>query len=72
MEFSHDKMQRYDPKVTTSLTEYLKKTPFAFETHSTDYQTCEDLKQMASNGFAILKVGPELTSYSEKQYVPLQ
>lgn len=60
-EFSHDKVYRYNPEKCKSLKEFLKNTPFVFEAHSTDYQTCEDLKQMVKDGFAILKVGPELT-----------
>jgi D-tagatose-1,6-bisphosphate aldolase subunit GatZ/KbaZ len=52
---------RYNLEKCKPLKEFIKHTPFVFEAHSTDYQTCEDLKQMVKDGFAILKVGPELT-----------
>jgi D-tagatose-1,6-bisphosphate aldolase subunit GatZ/KbaZ len=32
-----------------------------YEAHSTDYQTCEALKNLVNDHFAILKVGPALT-----------
>lgn len=60
-EFTHDKVYRYNLEKCKPLKEFIKHTPFVFEAHSTDYQTCEDLKQMVKDGFAILKVGPELT-----------
>ncbi len=33
----------------------------AFEAHSTDYQGRQPLRELVEDGFAILKVGPELT-----------
>lgn len=35
--------------------------PYVLEAHSTDYQTLGSLVQMVHDGFAVLKVGPELT-----------
>lgn len=42
--------------------EYSKKNNFSYEAHSTDYQPLKFLKQLVSNNFKFLKVGPELTN----------
>jgi D-tagatose-1,6-bisphosphate aldolase subunit GatZ/KbaZ len=62
VEFGHDRVFDYDRGRTLALTGSLSKYPgLVFEGHSTDYQLPEHLRQMAEDGFAILKVGPALT-----------
>ncbi|MBL1421906.1 MAG: D-tagatose-bisphosphate aldolase, class II, non-catalytic subunit [Alphaproteobacteria bacterium] len=42
-----------------------------FEAHSTDYQTAQALRELVAGGFAILKVGPGLTSALREAYYGL-
>ena len=62
VEFGNHNVITYDPSNTTQLVTVLKDNPqFVFEAHSTDYQGLKPLSQLVNDGFAILKVGPELT-----------
>lgn len=51
----------YDSGKLDHLKPFLSTFPYALEAHSTDYQKLECLQSMVRDGFAILKVGPELT-----------
>ncbi|MDR0310488.1 MAG: class II D-tagatose-bisphosphate aldolase, non-catalytic subunit [Acidobacteriota bacterium] len=62
VEFGDDFIFQYDPQKAKALTGALKNVPgIAFEGHSTDYQSPENLAGMVRDGVAILKVGPALT-----------
>ena len=62
VEFGDRDIHVYDRQAAKNLTSTLKKYPgFVFEGHSTDYQPPEALREMVSDGIAILKVGPALT-----------
>ena len=81
MEFGDDQVFLYDHDAATKLCGALADYPeVCFEGHSTDYQSAECLKNMVTDGIAILKVGPALTyglrealfslSLMEKELVP--
>ncbi len=62
VEFGNQNVIRYRPELATDLVATLKDEPgFVFEAHSTDYQGTRPLSELVGDGFAILKVGPELT-----------
>ena len=62
VEFGDEQIFEYDRERAAKLVEALKPlSPLVFEGHSTDYQTPADLRRMAEDGIAILKVGPALT-----------
>jgi D-tagatose-1,6-bisphosphate aldolase subunit GatZ/KbaZ len=62
VEFGNHNVIAYDPGPARSLGEVLRsERQFVFEAHSTDYQGSTNLRQLVRDGFAILKVGPELT-----------
>ena len=62
VEFGHDTVADYVPEKASELTQsILQQEGIVFEAHSTDYQTEESLRQLVSDHFGILKVGPELT-----------
>ena len=62
VEFGTDEVHEYDGEKAAALMACLKEyNGIAYEGHSTDYQTYESLKSIASDGVRILKVGPELT-----------
>ncbi|NVK35066.1 MAG: D-tagatose-bisphosphate aldolase, class II, non-catalytic subunit [Rhodobacteraceae bacterium] len=62
VEFGNQNVVAYQPTAARDLVGILKETPsVVFEAHSTDYQGAEPLRQLVQDGFAILKVGPELT-----------
>ena len=62
VEFGHDDVIHYAPEMAKDLSATLGGfTSFVFEAHSTDYQTVAGLRQLVSDGFSILKVGPWLT-----------
>lgn len=62
VEFGHDAVIHYVPEKARDLSAALKSLPgLVYEAHSTDYQTKGGLRQLASGGFSILKVGPWLT-----------
>ena len=62
VEFNHDSVVDYDPKLATHLTALLKEEEgLVYEAHSTDYQLPEAYRHLVHDGFAILKVGPALT-----------
>ncbi len=62
VEFGHDNVIHFDAGKAQALAATLVNYPgLVFEVHSTDYQSCEGLRALVSNGFAILKVGPWLT-----------
>jgi len=62
VEFGNDTVADYVPEKASELSEaILRHERIVFETHSTDYQTAESLRQLVSDHFCILKVGPELT-----------
>lgn len=62
VEFGNHNVIFYDRDKARSLTEVLVTCPtLIFEAHSTDYQGPAPLAALVEDGFAILKVGPELT-----------
>jgi D-tagatose-1,6-bisphosphate aldolase subunit GatZ/KbaZ len=62
VEFGNDEVLGYDGAGGRSLAPVLERFPrLAFEAHSTDYQSGAALAALVRDGFAILKVGPELT-----------
>ncbi|MET3615573.1 D-tagatose-1,6-bisphosphate aldolase subunit GatZ/KbaZ [Rhizobium aquaticum] len=62
IEFGHDGVIQYQPEKAAELTAALSNLPgLLYEAHSTDYQHGENLSELVSSGFAILKVGPWLT-----------
>lgn len=62
VEFSHTDVIHFDVGKAQALAATLANYPgLVFEVHSTDYQSCEGLRALVGNGFAILKVGPWLT-----------
>lgn len=62
VEFGDDQVFLYDHDAATELTAALAEFPeVCLEGHSTDYQSAECLKNMVTDGIAILKVGPALT-----------
>jgi len=62
VEFGHDSVMIYAPDAARTLSQSLADLPgLVFEAHSTDYQPVTALSALVRDGFAILKVGPELT-----------
>jgi D-tagatose 6-phosphate 4-epimerase len=62
VEFGNHNLIRYDREKAASLAGVLAGEPeLVFEAHSTDYQGTAPLSALVEDGFAILKVGPELT-----------
>ncbi|WP_323989846.1 D-tagatose-bisphosphate aldolase, class II, non-catalytic subunit [Nguyenibacter sp. L1] len=62
VEFGHDDVAIYRPDRARALSATLDHMPgLVFEAHSTDYQPDAALASLVRDGFAILKVGPELT-----------
>ncbi len=62
VEFGNQNVIRYDRAKARGLTAALDGLPsLIFEAHSTDYQGGGPLRELVEDGFAILKVGPELT-----------
>ena len=62
VEFGDATVVDYDRAKARPLAAFLKKRGgMVYEAHSTDYQPREALRQMVEDGFAILKVGPQLT-----------
>lgn len=62
VEFGNRNVIFYDPAKARDLTGVLAAAPgLVFEAHSTDYQGERRLSALVRDGFAILKVGPELS-----------
>lgn len=62
VEFGAEDVELYDRPRAVGLVEALMTLPgLAYEAHSTDYQKPADLRALVEDGFAILKVGPQLT-----------
>ncbi len=62
VEFSDEEIADYVPENARNLAAFIVgQEGLGFEVHSTDYQTAHALRQLVSDHFAILKVGPELT-----------
>ena len=62
VEFGNRNVVRYDRPAARDLIRVLDDAPgLVFEAHSTDYQGTAPLAELVADGFAILKVGPELT-----------
>jgi D-tagatose-1,6-bisphosphate aldolase subunit GatZ/KbaZ len=62
VEFGNEIIYPYNPQLTVRLSRFIETCgPLVYEAHSTDYQTSQALKQMVTDHFAILKVGPALT-----------
>lgn len=62
VEFGNHNVIRYDRTSAGALSRVLDEEPgLVFEAHSTDYQGVKPLSELVADGFAILKVGPELT-----------
>lgn len=62
VEFGNANVITYDRAAAANLVAALGELPgLVFEAHSTDYQGQSPLAELVQDGFAILKVGPELT-----------
>jgi D-tagatose-bisphosphate aldolase class II non-catalytic subunit len=62
VEFGNENVIAYDRAKARNLSQLLEREPsLVYEAHSTDYQGEQPLRQLVEDGFAILKVGPELT-----------
>ena len=62
VEFGNHNVIQYDRALAQDLIQVLSSAPeLVFEAHSTDYQGLTPLCHLVADGFAILKVGPELT-----------
>ncbi len=62
VDFSHDDILRYDRVKAAALTKaILDHDNFAFEAHSTDFQSTDSLSDLVSDHSVILKTGPETT-----------
>lgn len=62
VEFGNHNVIFYDREKAKDLVHILDDEPqIVFEAHSTDYQGTKALSELVMDGFAILKVGPELT-----------
>jgi D-tagatose-bisphosphate aldolase class II non-catalytic subunit len=62
VEFGNQNVIYYDRARARDLAAVLNDLPsLIFEAHSTDYQGAQPLHELVEDGFAILKVGPELT-----------
>jgi len=61
VEFGDDFVLPYIPQAAQNLSNFIESQTVVYEAHSTDYQTCEALKNLVDDHFAILKVGPALT-----------
>jgi D-tagatose-1,6-bisphosphate aldolase subunit GatZ/KbaZ len=62
VEFGNHNVIRYARDKAQALAQVLDSdTDLVFEAHSTDYQGTAPLSELVMDGFAILKVGPELT-----------
>jgi D-tagatose-1,6-bisphosphate aldolase subunit GatZ/KbaZ len=62
VEFGNETVVDYVPEKALQLRRFLgQHEGIVFEAHSTDYQTAESLRNLISDHFGILKVGPELT-----------
>lgn len=62
VEFNHTSVVDYNQDKTTELRRLLDvEDRIVFEAHSTDYQRPSAYRELVSDGFAILKVGPALT-----------
>ena len=82
VEFGDDFVLPYQPDAADELSHFIETQPLIFEAHSTDYQSCEALKNLVRDHFAILKVGPALTfalreaiyalAMMEDELIPLQ
>lgn len=62
VEFGDDFVLEYQPSAARDLSNFIESQGMVYEAHSTDYQTREALKNLVRDHFAILKVGPWLTS----------
>jgi D-tagatose-1,6-bisphosphate aldolase subunit GatZ/KbaZ len=62
VEFGDDFIVDYVPEAAGSLAQFIERTPYIYEAHSTDYQKRESLQRLVRDHFAILKVGPALTN----------
>lgn len=61
VEFTDDLVYPYRPEAAAGLPAVAAAHGLVYEAHSTDYQEEEALRALVEDGFAILKVGPELT-----------
>jgi D-tagatose-1,6-bisphosphate aldolase subunit GatZ/KbaZ len=61
VEFGDASIHAYDRAAAADLARFIERQPLVFEAHSTDYQTRAALRQLVTDHFAILKVGPALT-----------
>ena len=62
VEFGNENVIIYQPLKAQSLSRLLEEErDLIYEAHSTDYQGRVSLRRLVEDGFAILKVGPELT-----------
>ena len=74
VEFGDQIIIDYNPEASTDLVHFIENVKgMVYEVHSTDYQTPIALRQLVSDHFAILKVGPALTfAFREAVYALAQ
>ncbi|HEY9593446.1 MAG TPA: class II D-tagatose-bisphosphate aldolase, non-catalytic subunit, partial [Spirochaetia bacterium] len=73
VEFDSLTVHRYERSAAVGLTAALGSAPgLFFEAHSTDYQPTAALRELVEDGFAVLKVGPELTFTLREQLFGLE
>jgi len=61
VEFGDDFVLPYQPETTRRISGFIESQSMIYEAHSTDYQTKDALRNLVTDHFAILKVGPALT-----------
>jgi len=61
VEYGNDFILDYDRSAAADLSRFIETETLVYEAHSTDYQSRDALRQMVTDHFAILKVGPALT-----------
>lgn len=62
VDFSHESIFHYDREKASVLTSAINRFDgLAFEAHSTDYQSTENLAALVADHSVVLKVGPEIT-----------
>ena len=69
VDFGNSQIFAFDRPAAARLSAAVSELPDAvFEAHSTDYQTGRALSDLVASHFAILKVGPELTSPTARRW----
>jgi D-tagatose-1,6-bisphosphate aldolase subunit GatZ/KbaZ len=61
VEFGDDFISEYNPEKAQELSSFIEDQRLQYEAHSTDYQPKSALRNLVTDHFSILKVGPNLT-----------